>query len=142
MIEWFQRKLVIDNAAERCIETRTCLVATATEKTPWNARQFISQNYLRVKGWTRVVGGYLKKSPGQSGAFEFESVIPASYKIISREGEASGQLDGEIYAGARFLIPGKHSFTPTSQTGVLSFMWAHAVDLHYSPFDYVPAKTR
>ena len=142
MFERIQRKLVVDNAAERCIETRTCLVATATEKTPWNARQFISQNYLRVKGWTRVVGGYLKQSPTDAGAFEFESVIPASYRIISRDGEASGRLDGEIYTGARFLNPGKHSFTPTSRTGVLAFMWSRAVDLHYSPFDYVPPKWR
>lgn len=136
MFEWIQRKLVVDDAAERCIETRTCLAAP-NERIPWKAREFVSKNYLRVKGWTRVVGGYLKPSPAQSDAFEFESVIPASYKIISRNGEASGQLDGEVYAGARFLNPGKHSFTSTSRVEVLAFMWARAVDLHYSPFNYV-----
>jgi hypothetical protein len=95
---------------------------------------------LPVNGWTRVVGGYLKQSPTQPGALEFESVIPTSYKIISREGETSGQLDGETYAGTRFLNPGKHSFTSTSRADVLAFVWARAVDLHYSPFNYVPGK--
>lgn len=137
MFERIQRRLVMDNAAERCVETRTCFAAPA-DRTPWNARQFISQNYLRVKGWTRVAGGYLQQSRTQPGVLEFESVIPASYKIISRKGEASGRLDGEIYAGGRFLNPGKHSFTPASQGDVLAFMWARAVDLNYSPFNYVP----
>jgi hypothetical protein len=137
--ERIQRKLVIDNVAQRCIETRACLAA-ANERTPWYARQFMARNYLPVKGWTRVVGGYLKQSPAQPGVLEFESVIPTSYKIISREGEASGQLDGETYAGTRFLNPGKHSFTPTGRGGVLAFVWARAVDLHYSPFNYVPPK--
>ena len=139
MFERIERKLVIDNVAQRCIETRTCLAA-ANERTPWYARQFMARNYLPVKGWTRVVGGYLKQSSAQPGVLEFESVIPTSYRIISREGEASGQLDAETYAGPRFLNPGKHSFTPTGRADVLAFVWARAVDLHYSPFNYVPPK--
>lgn len=139
MFERIKRNLVADNAAERCVETRTCLAAPAG-RTSWSARQFVSQNYVPVKGYVRVAGGYLKESPTQSGALEFESVIPASYKIITREGEASGRLDGAPYAGARFLNPGKHFFTPTTETDVLAFVWTRAVDLHYSPFNYVPPK--
>jgi hypothetical protein len=137
--ERIQRKLIIDDAAHRCVETRTC-VAAPTGRTPWYARQFVAKNYLPVAGQVRVAGGYLKESPTQPGAFEFESVIPASYKIIAREGMVSGVLDGKVYDGARFLEPGKHFFAPSNATSDLAFVWARAVDLHYSPFDYPPTK--
>lgn len=134
-LEWLQRKLMVDNAAQRCVETRTCLAAPL-DRMPWSAREFIRHNYLLVRGFTRVVGGYLKESSTQPAALEFDSVIPASYQIIDRAGAVSGVLDGEVCNGARFLNPGKHFFTPSMPAGVLAFVWARAVDLHYSPFDY------
>ena len=136
-LERIHRKMIMDDAALRCVETKTCLAA-ADERTPWSARQFFSRNYLHVKGLTCVVGGYLRQSSVQPGGFEFDSVIPASYKIVDRGGTVSGVLDGEPYSEARFLNPGKHFFTPSKQVGSLAFVWARAVDLHYSPFDYVP----
>jgi hypothetical protein len=139
--ERIQRRIIMDDVAQRCVETRTCLVAP-TGRTPWNARQFISKNYLPVKGFVCVAGGYLKESTTQHGALEFESVIPASYKLIAREGNVEGLLDGEAYNGARFLNPGKHLFAPSKRTGPVAFVWARAIDLHYSPFDYVPPKSR
>jgi Dolichyl-phosphate-mannose-protein mannosyltransferase len=139
--ERIQRRMIPDDVAQRCVETRTCLVAP-TGSTPWYARQFISKNYLPVKGFVRVAGGYLTESTTQSGALEFESVIPAPYKLVVREGNVEGLLDGEAYRDARFLNPGKHLFAPSNKTGPVAFVWARAIDLHYSPFDYVPPKSR
>jgi hypothetical protein len=141
MFERLQRKMIVDDVAQRCVETRTCLAAP-TGRMPWQARDFISQNYLPVKGFVRVAGGYLKESTAQSGALEFDSVIPAAYKLVAREGNVEGLLDGEAYTGARFLNPGKHLFAPSNRTGPVAFVWARAIDLHYSPFDYVPPKSR
>jgi hypothetical protein len=95
------------------------------------------KNYLPVRQTVRVVGGYLEKSVGQPGALEFQSVIPASYEIIACDGAVSGILDGTICSGARFLNPGRHVFKPARSTGTLAFLWARAVDLHYSPFNRV-----
>jgi len=89
-----------------------------------------------------VAGGYLKESRAQSGVLEFESVIPASYDIVAREGIVRGILDGQAYSGARFLEPGKHFFMPTTPaSGALAFVWARAIDLHYSPFTFVRRKS-
>jgi len=141
-IERIERNLMVDVAAQRCVETRTCLAAPAGGRTSWSARLFIARNYLPVKGWVRVVGGYLKESRAQSGTLEFESVIPASYDIVAREGIVRGILDGQAYSGARFLDPGKHFFMPTTPvSGALAFVWAHAIDLHYSPFTFVRPKS-
>jgi len=141
--EWIERKLLPDDAPQRCVETRTCLAAapaTAGRISSY-AREFIARNYLPVKGWVRVAGGYLKESSTRSGALEFESVIPASYEIVSPEGIVSGILDGQACSGARFLNPGKHFFNPTMHVaGALAFVWARAIDLHYSPFTFVRPK--
>jgi hypothetical protein len=139
--ERLQRQMIPDDVAQRCVETRTCLAAP-NGRLPWVAREFISKNYLPVKGFVRVAGGYLKESTNQSGALEFESVIPAAYKLVAREGNVEGLLDGETYNGARFLNSGKHMFAPSNRTGPVAFVWARAIDLHYSPFDYVPPKSR
>ena len=140
--ERFERRLLVDDAPQRCVETRTCLAAPAGGRTSWYARQFVARNYLRVKGWVRVAGGYLKESSTRSGTLEFESVIPTSYEIVARKGMVAGILDGRRYSGARFLDPGEHFFTPTTPvSGALAFVWARAIDLHYSPFTFVRPKS-
>jgi hypothetical protein len=141
--ERIQRNLIVDDAAERCVETQTCVAASvsgAGGRLPWGARRFVMKNYLPVRKWVRVVGGYLEKSAAQPGALEFQSVIPTSYEIIARDGGVRGILDGTVYSGARFLSPGRHLFIPATSTGTLAFLWARAVDLHYSPFDLVPTE--
>ncbi len=142
-IQRLERKLLVDDAPQRCVETRTCLAAPAGGRTSWYARQFVARNYLPVKGWVRVAGGYLKESSTGSGTLEFESVIPASYEVVERKGTVTGILDGQVYSGARFLEPGEHFFTPTGPvSGALAFVWARAIDLHYSPFTFVRPKSQ
>ena len=70
--------------------------------------------------------------------FDFETVIPASYKIIARDvGTVMGVLDGERYEGKeRFLSPGIHAFEQTSTGHDLVVFWAQAVDRHFRPIEW------
>ena len=69
--------------------------------------------------------------------FDFEIVIPASYKIIARDvGTVTGILDGERYEGkARFLSSGIPTFVQSSSGHDLVVFWAQAVDRHFRPID-------
>jgi hypothetical protein len=67
---------------------------------------------------------------------DFDVVIPAPYKIIARNGEVRGSLDGTAYEGARFLTPGKHTFVRTSSAGPLVLLWAKAVDRNFIPIKF------
>jgi len=60
--------------------------------------------------------------------FEFQIVIPASYKIIARDvGTVTGMLDGEQYERKeRFLSGGIHTFARTSTGRDLVVFWAQA----------------
>ena len=67
---------------------------------------------------------------GDGKHFDFETVIPASYKIIARDASTvMGVLDGERYEGKeRFLSPGIHTFVQTSAGANLVVFSAQAVD--------------
>jgi hypothetical protein len=132
MLERLNRGLVKDNAAERCVEMRTC-VAAMKGRMPVRARQFIWENYIPVGDDLRVAGRFLKSSSTDSRRMEFEVVIPADYKIIARDSPVSGMLDGIPYNGARFLAPGKHTFVSASRGAALVLLWARAVDRNFIP---------
>jgi hypothetical protein len=70
--------------------------------------------------------------------FDFEIVIPASYKIIARDvGTVTGVLDGDRYEGReRFLSAGLHTFVQTSSGHGLVVFWAQAVDRHFTPLNW------
>ena len=76
--------------------------------------------------------------------FDFETVIPASYKIIARDVDTvMGVLDHERYEGKeRFLSPGIHTFVQTSTGHDLVVFWAQAVDRHFTPFNYITSPGR
>jgi len=136
-ISAIKRGTMIDDAPQRCIETHTAVVATINEQRFSPAtRQFVERNYLPVTDDLRVAGLRLQASPGNSHRYDFEVVIPASYKIISRGNNVSGVLDGTPYGGARFLAAGPHSFESTSTSQDLVLLWAQAVDRHFTPRDY------
>ena len=136
VMERIRRGLIIDNAAQNCIEKRAC-VATKEQDMSLDATHFVEQNFLPVGSGLWVAGGYLKPSPEDPNRFDFDVVIPAQYEIIAREGAGSGMLDGTPYTGARFLAPGKHSFVQTSNETAVAFLWAQAVDRHFLPLDHV-----
>lgn len=130
------RGQMIDNAAERCIETQTC-VAVLGRDISMDASRFIARNYLPVGNTLRVAGTWLTPSEEDGKRSDFELVIPAFYKITARSGPVAGILDGTPCYGARFLLPGKHSFVQTSDAIGLVALWAQAVDRHFTPFDLV-----
>ena len=132
MLERLMRGLVPDNAAERCIQTHTC-VAVMKGRMPIRARKFIWANYIPVGNDLLVAGRFLKPSAADSTRMDFEVVIPASYKIISRDGPVTGTLDGMSYKGARFLASGKHTFVQTSSEEELLLLWSQAVDRNFIP---------
>lgn len=131
-----RRGIITDNAPQRCVETHTCVVATIMKKrfSP-ETRQFVEQNYLPVTKGLRVAGAVLKPSEASPNRFDFEIAIPAFYKIIARDENVSGVLDGTPYTAARFLEPGRHSFESTSTSNKLVALWAQAADRHFTPID-------
>ena len=134
--ERIRRGLMADNAIQRCIDTRTC-VAILPDKMPPATFRFVEQNYLPIGNRLRVAGVLLQSST-DGKHFEFQIVIPASYKIIARGvGTVTGMLDGERYEGKeRFLSPGTHTFVQTSTGHDLVVFWAQAVDRHFRPIEW------
>ncbi len=131
-IERLRRGLVIDNAAERAVETRACVVAIRG-RMPFDAGNFIQKNYISVGNDLKVAGRVLRPSATDRRQMEFEVVIPAPYEIIARDGPVEGTLDGRPYEGARFLAPGIHTFVQTSSRRQLVALWARAVDRNFIP---------
>jgi hypothetical protein len=133
--ERFRRGLMADNAIQRCIDTRSCL-ATLPDKMPAATFRWIEQNYLPIGNKLRVAGVLLHSST-DGKHFDFETVIPASYKIIARDASTvMGVLDGQRYEGKeRFLSPGIHTFVQTSAGANLVVFWAQAVDRNFRPTD-------
>jgi hypothetical protein len=141
MLTRLKRGLVADNAAERAIETQTC-VAVMKGRMPPRARQFIWHNYIPVGNDLKVAGKFLGPSATDSTRMDFEVVIPAPYKIIARDGPVTGILDGTPYDGARFLAPGRHTFVQTSSRTQLAVLWAQAVDRNFLPAKYSQPKPK
>ena len=141
MLERIARRLVPDNAAARAVETRAC-IAAMKGRMPLRTKQFIWKNYIHVGDDLRVVGRFLRPSATDGSRLEFEVVIPASYKIIARDGPVTGTLDGTPYDGARFLAPGVHTFVQTSSRTQLAALWARAVDRNFLPEKYFPRRPR
>jgi dolichyl-phosphate-mannose-protein mannosyltransferase len=130
-----ERGTMIDDAPQRCIETHTAVVATINKQRFSPAtRQFVERNYLLVTDDLRVAGLKLQASHENSHRYDFEVVIPASYKIISRDNNVSGVLDGKPYDVARFLEPGVHTFESESTSNELFLLWSQAVDRGFTPF--------
>jgi hypothetical protein len=133
--ERIRRGLMADDAIQRCIDTRTC-VAILPDKMPPATFRFVEQHYLPIGNRLRVAGALLQSST-DGKHFEFQIVIPASYKIIARDvGAVMGVLDGERYEGKeRFLSPGIHTFVQTSTGHDLVVFWAQAVNRHFRPIE-------
>jgi hypothetical protein len=133
--ERIRRGLMADNVIQRCIDTRTC-VAILPDNMPPATFRFVEQNYLPIGNRLRVAGVLLHSST-DGKHFDFETVIPASYKIIARDVRTvMGVLDGERYEGKeRFLSPGIHTFVQTSTGHDLVVFWAQAVDRHFRPIE-------
>jgi len=98
-------------------------------------RQFIERNYLAVSNSLHVAG--IKLKPAEtSGRRDFDIVIPAVYEIVSLDGSVSGNLDGVLYGGQRFLAAGQHSFESRGSGNTLFCVWSRAIDRGFMPFSH------
>jgi hypothetical protein len=132
-----ERGILLDNAPQACVQTRTCAVATLLIKRfPRDTREFVKRNYVPVTSSLRVAGAELKASATSPGRCEFNVTIPAMYEIISPTENVSGTLDGIPYKSARFLAAGPHTFESTSPPRRLLLIWAQAVARHFTPFEH------
>lgn len=131
-----KRGIIVDDAPQRCIETRTCVVATiwAQRYSPATL-QFVQRNYLPVGNKLSVAGMVLQPASATPQRYDFEVVIPASYRIIAKGGDVSGMLDGVPYHGAQFLKAGWHSFESAEPSGQLVLLWAQAVERAFAPLE-------
>jgi hypothetical protein len=128
-----RRGLMLDDAPQRCVETRTCVIATGMkERFSPATREFLERNYLPVTEDLRVAGIRLGAN-GTEKRCDFDVVIPADYKIVGRDVTVSGTLDGTPYSGARFLPAGRHTFESASTLDGLALLWVRAVDHHFIP---------
>ena len=132
-MERIHRGLMVDNAPERCVETRTCVVVTGTEMS-LTASRFALQHYLPVGNRLRVAGAILRPARDDERRSDFEVAIPAVYEIMTPNGSADGLLDGKPYDGRQFLIAGKHTFLRSSGRKELALFWAQALDRGFTPF--------
>jgi hypothetical protein len=131
-----RRRLLPDDTAERCIATRTCVIATTMQvRFPPATREFIERNYLPVRPDLRVAGVFLKAAPADPNRAEFEITIPAIYKLISRNGNVTGFLDNVPYNAAQFLEAGPHTFISNAPIHGVAVLWAQAVDREFTPFN-------
>jgi 4-amino-4-deoxy-L-arabinose transferase-like glycosyltransferase len=139
VLEYVTRRLIergdrTERFQERLIATRTCVATAEIDRFPERTRRFLEENYL-VVGEVRVAGRILPgpaEDPGRS--IVFEVAIPARYAIVAEAGAAAGLLDGEPYAGPRFLDAGRHTFTLSSGDGRIALIWARAAERGFSPF--------
>ena len=131
------RGTIADDTPHKCIETSTCVVATSLiEHFSPATRQFIEHNYLPMTDSLRVAGVILESSTNHDSQYDFQTVIPAAYEIISQDGNVTGTLDGQPYVAARFLLPGKHTLIQASGGGNLVALWAQAADRGFTPFSH------
>lgn len=129
-----ERGIVAGTAPQRCIETHTCVVATRLmQRYPPTTREFIQHNYLPIGNKLSVAGAVLERSKADSRRCDFEVVIPATYRIVSTNGDVSGVLDSVLLEGPRFLEPGPHSFESSASSGPLILLWAQAIERHFRP---------
>ncbi len=121
-----------DNAAERCVATRTCVVsAAALPRLSLRSRKFIERAYLPVTR-SLLVPGVIPRS-SVPGRYDFEIEVPATYTLVTGHGRISGRLDGTDYEGARFLGAGVHTFETAWAGNDLFAVWSRAADRHFTP---------
>ena len=140
-MERIRRGLLMDNAAQRCLETRTCVAVTGTEMSS-AANRFALEHYLPVGYGLRVAGVILQHAADDEKRSDFEVVIPALYEVITPKGEASGLLDGKPYKGSQFLAAGKHSFLRSSQETEMALFWAQASLRGFTPFPHARSEPK
>jgi hypothetical protein len=115
-----------DTIPEAVLAAR-CYVAQADGPMfPPRGRAFLNENFMDL-GRLRGAGQWIQPD----GSFTI--AVPGRYVIVNEDDEASGTLDGSIYAGARALAAGAHRFERAANERV-AVLWAPAFERGFSPF--------
>ncbi len=130
-----RRGLIKDDLAQCLIEKRTAVIQTIYSRMSPASIQFVQANYLPV-GYLDVLGQ--KLAVGADGTASFHVTIPERYRIVARDGEVAGALDGQPLEGARALEAGPHELKLTSPAKDVALIWARAQEKGFSPFDPPP----
>jgi hypothetical protein len=125
-----ERGEIKDDTPARLIENRTPLVVESHWLTPATG-EFINQNYVSV-GSVMILGKKIALNKGRQ--VQFEIVIPEKYRVVTREGEASGTLDGSPISGARDLSAGIHELALDPPADAPMVVWARGIEKGFSPF--------
>jgi len=129
-----KRGEIADDVPQHLIASNTC-VAVSDKNSGYSeqTRAFIEKNYLKVTR-LRVVGvAFHATNPV---AVPFDIVIPTRYAIVTRQGVAMGQLDGEPYHGPLFLAAGHHEYLPAKGETPAGILWAQAVERNFLPLEF------
>lgn len=127
------RRLITEPFVQRCISSRTCVIAIEDGHLTGDLRDWLQTRYLPVTRDLRVAGSFLA-SEGTGRPIVFQITIPAEYEVISPRGAVGGLLDGAPLKKKRFLVAGQHQFVPDSSGNALAILWARAAEKGFDPF--------
>ena len=129
-----KRGEIADDIPQHLIASRTC-VAVSDKNSGYSpqSRAFIEKNYLQVTR-LRVVGIVFHSTT--AATISFDIVIPARYAVVTRQGVARGQLDGEPYHGPLFLAAGHHEYRRADGESASGILWAQAVERNFLPTEF------
>jgi hypothetical protein len=128
-----RRGLMVDDAAERSVATRTCVARKGKDMSAAAVR-FIDSNYISIGGQLQVAGTFLPPTSATGNLVAFNIAIPAFYRVVSSDRTpVRGLLDGASYEGSRFLEAGRHTFKSSAGSGTLAIVWAQAIERGYAP---------
>ena len=115
-----------DSLPEDVIARRAVVAVGDDTAFPARGRRFLRENFISA-GALRVAGCAL---PEEGGIFMIR--IAERYAIAG--GVTTGlSIDGVPYGGPRFLVAGRHTFTPRRRARGLVMIWARAVELGFEP---------
>jgi hypothetical protein len=123
-----RRGLIVDTIPEDVIRTQCHVVQADGPFFPPRGRDFLLANFIDL-GRLRAAGQWL----ADDGSFSI--AVPGQYVILTKNGEASGNLDGLSYRGGRMLAPGRHTFVTNGPKEFMACLWAPAFNRGYSPFN-------
>ncbi len=131
--ERLRRELLADDAPERTIASHTYVAMPDEGRWPARTRAFLAAHFVPV-GAVRVAGQLLRSS-GTGEPIVLEIAVPGRYALVTPSGRAvEAKLDGVSYDGPRDLTRGRHELIVAGAPTDLAVLWAHAVELGFSPF--------
>jgi hypothetical protein len=133
IFEFITRRLmhsgvIVDTIPEDVIRTQCHVVQADGPFFPPRGRAFLLANFIDL-GRLRAAGQWL----ADDGSFSI--AVPGQYVILTKNGEASGNLDGLPYRGGRMLAAGRHTFVTSGYKEFMACLWAPAFNRGYSPFN-------